>query len=290
MRYQDLFQSGQIDLENAEKQYEEHEYMLSAFLAQQALEKHVKAYLLKNDIFENVKKLGHLPLSLVIRNILEQYKTASKKSQGVFIENFMKLFEVLLDFLVRLEKKEDFKIIVWKSSLGIPLTTEESNIEQGITTQFNQISSKLEGDMPIIAEQFQNMINLEQLNKIDISKLDKKTRILVDFLKKVHGGLTNKFPFSLDDVEQLLQGVGYGSGKNSFSEKETNYIQEIVRTNKSLKWMDEIIDSFPHQTLSRYPFEINGKTNYDLYIEYKDNLQKLINKIKNTCEDIRKTN
>ena len=50
MNYLDLFQSGQIDLENSEKQYEE-EYMLSAFLAQQALEKHVKAYLLKNDIF-----------------------------------------------------------------------------------------------------------------------------------------------------------------------------------------------------------------------------------------------
>ena len=37
MHYPDLFQSGQIDLENSEKQFEEEEeYMLSAFLAQQA--------------------------------------------------------------------------------------------------------------------------------------------------------------------------------------------------------------------------------------------------------------
>jgi len=289
MSHLNLFQSGQIDLENAEKQFVEQEYMLSAFLAQQALEKHVKAYLLKNNIFDNVKKLGHLPLSSVIRNLLEQYETASKKTDDIFYGNFIKLFKILLDFLVRLEQKEDFKITVWKDSLGIPLSTKESNIVKGLTEQFNQISSKLESGMPVMAEQFKNVINLDQLNKIDISKLDKKAQTAIAFLKKVHDGLANDSPFSLDDVEQLLHDLGYGSGKNSLSEKETNDMYEFVKNNKSLVWIDEIINSFPHQTMSRYPFEIDGKTNHDLYVEYKDNLYELINKIKTTCEDIRKT-
>ena len=87
MNYLDLFQSGQIDLENSEKQYEEEEYMLSAFLAQQALEKHVKAYLLKNDIFDNVKKLGHLPLFSMINSLIDQYEEASNKPGGLYSEN-----------------------------------------------------------------------------------------------------------------------------------------------------------------------------------------------------------
>lgn len=289
MKYLDLFQSGQIDLENAEKQFLEEEYMLSAFLAQQALEKHVKAYLLKNDIFDDVKKLGHLPISSVIKNLLDHFKIAAKKSEGVSYENFIRLFEISLDFLIKLEQKEDLKIIIWKSSLGIPLTVNESNISQGIMTQFSQVDSKLKNGMPVMADQFQKMIDLDQLSKIDISKLDKKSRLALEFVKKIHGGLSKTDTISLDDLDYLVHELGYGSGKNSIPEKETNELKVFIKMNRTIVWIDEIINLFPHQTLARYPFKIDGKTNHDLYVEYKDNLHKLINKIKIMCEDIRKT-
>ena len=289
MHYPDLFQSGQIDLENSEKQFEEEEYMLSAFLAQQALEKHVKAYLLKNDIFDNIKKLGHLPISAMINRLMDHYKESTNKPYGLYSESFMKLFEHISEYLLKLERKDSPKIIIWKQSLGIPLTKDESNKEQGLSVKFDQIISELETSMPDLASQFKNLAQLDQLNQVDTSQLDDKVQSLIKYLNKIYDRLAKKSTLTHEDIEHIIHDIGYGSGKNSLAEIDTNKIKEFIKIFKSLQWMNEIMNSYPHQTLARYPFKIDGKTNHDWYIEYKDNLKELITKIKTTCEDIRKT-
>ena len=289
MHYPDLFQSGQIDLENSEKQFEEEEYMLSAFLAQQALEKHVKAYLLKNDIFDNIKKLGHLPISAVINRFMDHYKETTNKPGGLYSESSMKFFEHISEYLLKLEREDSLKIIIWKKSLGIPLTKDESNKEQGSSVKSDQFISEFETSMPDFASQLKNQAQLDPLNQGDTSQLDDKEQSLIKYLDKTYDVLTKKSTFTCEDIEHIIHDTGYGSGKNSLAEIDTNKIKEFIKIIKSLQWMDEIVSSYPHQTLARYPFKIDGKTNHDWYIKYKDNLKELITKIKTTCEDIRKT-
>ena len=225
----------------------------------------------------------------MINRLMDHCKESTNKPGGLYSESFMKLFEHISEYLLKLEREDSPKIIIWKKSLGIPLTKDESNKEQGSSVKFDQIISELETSMSDFASQFKNLAQLDQLNQVDTSQLDDKVQSLIKYLNKTYDVLTKKSTFTCEDIEHVIHDTGYGSGKNSLAEIDTNKIKEFIKIIKSLQWMDEIVSSYPHQTLARYPFRIDGKTNHDWYIEYKDNLKELITKIKTTCEDIRKT-
>ena len=233
--------------------------------------------------------MGHLPISAMINRLMDHYKESTNKPGGLYSESFIKFFEHISEYLLKLEREDSPKIIIWKKSLGIPLTKDESNKEQGSSVKSDQIISELETSMSDFASQFKNLAQLDQLNQVDTSQLDDKVQSLIKYLNKTYDVLTKKSTFTCEDIEHVIHDTGYGSGKNSLAEIDTNKIKEFIKIIKSLQWMDEIVSSYPHQTLARYPFRIDGKTNHDWYIEYKDNLKELITKIKTTCEDIRKT-
>ncbi len=220
---------------------------------------------------------------------MDHYEETTNKPGGLYSESSMKLFEHISEYLLKLEREDSLKIITWKKSLGIPLTKDESNKEQGSSVKFDQIASELETSMPDLASQLKNQAQLDQLNQGDTSQLDDKVQSLIKYLNKTYDVLAKKSTFTCEDIEHIIHDIGYGSGKNSLAEIDTNKIKEFIKIFKSLQWMNEIMNSYPHQTLARYPFKIDGKTNHDWYIEYKDNLKELITKIKTTCEDIRKT-
>ena len=220
---------------------------------------------------------------------MDHYKETTNKPGGLYSESFIKLFEHISEYLLKLEREDSLKIIIWKKSLGIPLTKDESNKEQGSSVKSDQIASEFETSMSDLASQLKNLAQLDQLNQVDTSQLDDKEQSLIKYLNKIYDGLAKKSTLTWEDMEHVIHDIGYGSGKNSLAEIDTNKIKEFIKIFKSLKWMDEIMNSYPHQTLARYPFRIDGKTNHDWYIKYKDNLKELITKIKTTCEDIRKT-
>lgn len=67
MNFHDSFiTQGKEDLKRSEILFEEGDIGGSIFSAQQALEKYLKAYLIKANIFSNPKKMGHLPFGAIL--------------------------------------------------------------------------------------------------------------------------------------------------------------------------------------------------------------------------------
>ncbi len=292
MDHTDLFQNGQMDLDSAKVLFDSELYGNSAFFLQQALEKHIKGFMLKNNVFENVKDLQHLPYVVIFEKYLELLKSPVEQTPELLFNPLIQLFENIIEFLKRLTKEEKLKIIIWKISLQIPLSDQEKSLTDGLDVQMEKKIQKLSSELPGFSKQYENYVQLNNLNKIDSSKLDKPSKESIDFLNKVGTSLSSPetSDFSIDHLKKFVSNNEYGTGKNSLSKDATQSLKNYISVLQTFDWSEMMIALFPHQTLSRYPENIDGKMTSELYVEYKENLHELMNQTETICKDIRNTN
>ena len=64
---------------------------------------------------------------------------------------------------------------------------------------------------------------------------------------------------------------------------------KLTAIEKSFDWYEHVLLTYPHQEIGRYPTMIDDKDSYSLYIEYKDNLWRIIEEIQAVCIGIKNT-
>src|SRR3970040_197810 len=81
--WEDLLRRGKEDLKRSKEIFEKFsDYELSAYLAQQALEKHVKAYLLNVGAIQEPEKLKHIQFLGIISLIKDSINKLAKKHRN----------------------------------------------------------------------------------------------------------------------------------------------------------------------------------------------------------------
>ncbi len=287
MDYNDLFQNGQLDLDAAKILFDNECYGHTAFCLQQALEKYIKAFILKNNVFENIEELKHLPYVKIIKMYLDLIKSFNEHTPQLQFNSFIRVFEHIFGFLKKMTHDDNLKIIVWKNSLQIPLSDTEISLFNNWDIEFKKIISEYILDLPNFTKRYKEYVNLDKINQKYIS-LDEKQKASVTFLNKLDSNLDSVQPsnFSLIDIEKLCTVIKHGTGKNSLSKKETLMLNNFMNIMQSFEWLDITIALFPHETMSRYPINIDGEMISELYVKYKDALYELMNKTEIVCNKI----
>lgn len=295
--YTDLIQYGALDLERAEKLFEDEDYNFAAFCAQQALEKHVKGYMIRFGIFKNVEQLGHLQYPKVIDKMINwmQHTTDESKDKKYrkYMQKNIQFYKYILKLLEEIRDKSDKKIIFWKESLNITLNKHERNISNGIESEFLKYATELQKT----SSEYM-MTDVFGIHEVDTTKLNEKDKEFIEKLTSMGSNLQNATKTitanqhyatkAMTELEELVEMISYGTGKDALSKEDTIKIKEFIKLQKSLEWMWTVMNSYPHVIISRYPIEIDGKDSMTLYQKNKQDVWKLIQEIKEICSDIKK--
>jgi len=295
--YLDLIQYGSIDLQRSEESFKNGDYNLAAFCAQQSLEKYLKAYMVKFEIFENIQQLGHLQYPTIIEKMINWMKDGIDDAEGPyrkFLKTDIEYLEFVKKILNEINDSYEKKIIFWKDSLGIPHNKQEDNISEGIYAELMKNVSKLQKSTLEFLQSdpfgIQNIDvrDLDEEQKFVIGKINSVQENMMKAAKSIDSDIS-EINMIRDDIGDIFEKFAYGSGRDSFSKEETATFQKYLKIWRSVEWMWVVIESYPHVVISRYPIQIDGKDPILLYEENKENLWKLIQKIKKICLEIKES-
>lgn len=127
---------GKVDLETCKKV----DAQLSAYLAQQAVEKHAKALILKCGINITPDKLGHFVLRTMIGELInqqERLRCGIAKGKELPIQQVKENWKHGNSVLRRLEKEDALKEIVFKDSLGMSHNDKDRKIMDEFKASLN---------------------------------------------------------------------------------------------------------------------------------------------------------
>ena len=137
------------------------------------------------------------------------------------------------------------------------------------------------------------------IQNIDVRDLDEEQKFVIGKINSIQENMMkaaksidsdiSEINMIRDDIGDVFEKYAYGSGRDSFSKEETATFQKYLKIWRSIEWMWVVIESYPHVVISRYPIQIDGKDPILLYEENKENLWKLIQKIKKTCLEIKES-
>ena len=286
--YRDFMHFAEIDLEISESLFKKEQYGNAAYHTQQALEKYLKAYFLKSKLIEDTQKLGHLQYPEIINEAIIIFENQKKKEDNSFtitlLDGAIEHYSSIKNMFTKVQQSQDKKILFWKASLGIELTIKEKKMLQGISNGNEHSTSK-----------FIQLLNnsVEKTDFIDIianakSIPSKLKENLPQLLKEITENLQiNSGTIKGTEIMAILQPYLYGSGSESFSKSESETITKLSVISDAFDWYGDVLLSYPHQQIGRYPTKINDDDSYSLYIKYKDNLWKIIQEIHIVCERIR---
>ena len=83
--------------------------------------------------------------------------------------------------------------------------------------------------------------------------------------------------YTKDEYKELKAEI-----KQNKTLKQCEYFLYLFRLDK---FIEIILRVFSHETIGRYPIKINGKNSANLYIEYKDGLENLLNDANDVCNN-----
>ena len=286
----DLLQNTQLDLKSVKILFDSECYGNCAYFLQQSLEKHIKAYLLKNGVFDNLKDLGHILYIAIFEKFVNLFRFSGIENTPLNFKEIVDLFENYNNILKRAVKEKPLKIILWKQSLKIPLSNNEKLLYDGLNKKTTLDAEKINSELPNYSKKYNEYVGLNNLNELILSDLDDKTKTFVKYVQKTSDGLNSEknLKLSVDDINKLIQTTGYGTGPNALTKEVTHNIKSYTALMKSLEWLNLAIKLFPHETFGRYPKNIDGKITDGLYGEYKNNLQDLITETNDVCTNIHK--
>jgi len=288
--YRDFMQYAEIDLEISKTSFSKKQYGNAAYHTQQALEKYLKSYFLKLNLIEDVQKLGHLQYPEIINeaiNICQNQKI--KEDNPITIElldETIKYYSGIKETFTKVQQSQDNKILFWKASMGIELTIKEKNIVEGIRIENDRTTSRIAS---LVSDSFKSGDFSKIISEADSIPLELKT-IIPQILNELAGALKDG---NSEDVRKKLVSVIephlYGSGTKSFSKAESDTMIKLTAIEKSFSWYEHVLLTYPHQEIGRYPTMIDDSDSYSLYIEYKDNLWRIMEEIQMVCTGIKDT-
>lgn len=258
-----FLERGKKDVDLSEKLFQENQdYEISAYVAQQALEKCVKAYLLKSKIVEKPREFGHFQMPRIISLISIQFNIIKRNTDksnpfhlvlehmSNLVDHLKKLFESIRD--------DDAKLIRWwKYSLKITQEVKDEDYTKFVELmsrtgnrlgksfeayfskklnpnieKFAKISTELPSDILSISE------NME---KASLQLKDKK------ILSKEKARTTSNQEISVLLKIINLQKQGKDKGNLSINELEKSLVMFDILTN----YLDLIMQTYPHEIIGR---------------------------------------
>ncbi|MGY5148617.1 MAG: HEPN domain-containing protein [Candidatus Nitrosopumilus sp. bin_68KS] len=288
--YRDFLQKAEYDLERTTMLFEIGDYGFAAYSIQQALEKYLKAYLLKFNLVNDVHKLGHLQYFEILNeaiSILENQKNVEEDEEIIrVLEATIKHFSTLQLTFKKAEKSFDYKILFWKSSLGITLNKNEQNILNGIRVKNDLSTEKYLATLHNYLGSTSFLTNL--LKKKMPDKLKSKLPLfIVDYLNALKNNNPENAKIILDKFMLEIRPYLYGSGPNSLSKDATDFMIKMKMIDTAFEWYEYGLLTFPHQEIGRYPTIIENTNSELLYEENKENLLQLIQSITIICNKIK---
>ena len=185
MEWRDFHEQALRDFKSSAKLYDDNDYGNSLFLLQQSVEKEIKSFVLKFKLStKTMYVLKHEPLRELFGDLMEDVRNQVEKSSDLeaksYLENTKETLEKIKEFFKKVEN--EFKITIWKESLGIPLNENESN---NLKDFYNELYNSLETPFKQISaysvKTFENKLKpfIQEMHK------DKKREIqnLIDELK-----------------------------------------------------------------------------------------------------------
>lgn len=289
--YNDFLKQAESDISEAEKKFDEKDYGRAIFAAQQGLEKYIKAYLLKEKIFEDPKQLGHLTYHKIIKKIIEHLKEMVKLTIGypmvtIFVNSVIKIFENHYQIFDKLNKSESLQKILWKSSLKIMLNNDEVIIAKNLLIDFEKgISESKKSKENIFSELMSAPSTLPKYNIALpdlISLIDIVPKLLG--LVSTHEDLSELYKKYLDILSHYYKGDEILTEKTMQTMRNYQKILKILSANT----LTETLQAFSHEQISRYPTKIDSKMSTEWYVEKKDELWNLIQRIKESSNKFKK--
>ncbi len=292
-----FLERGKKDLELSQKLFQENQdYEMSAYVAQQALEKYVKAYLLKSNIVEKARDLGHFQMPRIFSLIAAQFNLIKRNTDksnpfhlvlehmSNVIDHLKKLFETIRD---------DNKKLVhwWKYSLKITQDIEDEDYKKFIELM-SRTGSRLGKSFETYFGSSLNP-NIEKFAKIS-KELPADILTISENMEKAATQLKNKKILSKEEARRVsneeisvllkiinLQKRGKPKGSLSISELEKALIMFDILTN----YLDLIMQTYPHEIIGRYPRLLDVSTT-ETYTKHKENLWEMSSNVKNSCNEI----
>ena len=282
----------------------ENDFGNSAYLLQQSLEKYLKAYLFKYEIFSGEpKNLGHLPLRTLwkeFENDVERgIRHASNTNTKLMFEKFLPVIKEVLKLFDELKnsKNTTLKHAFWKESLNHPLNEEEKRLAASIRQNLERLLPSIMDTSELISTNTEkikeNLSNPETKMKI-IEQIQKSTGFkaesIIDVLSLISANTKSiqtisdmqKLPpqNSLSFLTQMIQNVHTPENESQAR------IKKLFQGTWPFQFISEIMQVFTHEDIGRYPIEIDGKISRVIYVEHADDLDNLIEKIETVCTKI----
>ena len=285
--HKDWATHAQLDIERAEDLFEKKDYGAAVFSAQQALEKYIKAFLLKQGIFDNPKKLGHLPHPAVLEKIIEYFThfetLGSNLGIAQYIKSVKKYFENQVKLLKKIKSNQEYQIAFWKLSLGVKdFSDKEREIGRQMLSELDKNKEEVHN-----AEINANlsMQKIQSSQQYEMSDEDNQTydKLVQDFISVDKFQKSKVFKEMLELVKPYWIKFGLATEEDLEVFTEFGKILGVFDLNA----LTLMLLSYSHEQISRYPEEVDGKTSTEYYVENKDKVKERISKIKETCERIK---
>lgn len=300
MEWKEFQEQAYRDLLSCKILRKENDFGNAVYLLQQSLEKYVKAYVFKYKIFvDNPKRLGHQPLKALFRELSNNTERIVRQSTNtqtkIMFSKLDSTIKVVIELFNNIKDPDDptLRIAIWKDSLGLPLNDKEKSILKELKVKW---STNYSSEISDIVDMFSVEIEkLKKLAKDPIKKqiVDKQLESTIglsfDMILKILTELTENFKnlpenmnLDLGFLENMINALAQISSKNS----SQNEFMKYIRSAWIFSLRNEIIQTFAHEDIGRYPTDIDGKSSLIIYAQRVSELDKLIDNVENTCKKI----
>ena len=284
-----FLERGKKDLDISQLIFKNHQdYEIGAYFAQQALEKHLKAYFLRTKVIEKPKDLGHYQIYHILTLVETHFKGIKRSTNKS--NPFYLVIEYVTNIITHLKKlfnsikKNDEKLIHWwKYSIKIEESIDDEDYKK-IIDSMSGLSEKLE-------KSFGNYIEQTFTPEI-LKQLPDEIRSVAEKMENTSTKLKNKeiiLQQELKEFENLvikiiqLQRQGKIKGNIPIVDLEKLLIVYYVLTN----YIDLIMRTHPHNIIGRYPRIIeDGISSTQLYQKHKKGVCNLIMDVRESCNEI----
>lgn len=300
---------GQLDLERGYLLYERRDFGFSAYCAQQALEKYLKAYLLRHQVLSvEPYELGHMCMNKLLREVTaatdkvllkfgrnnNRFQTSSNAGRKQ-MEELGRILSSIQSYTLREDKRIKPKEELWSVSIGLPVDT---HFDKYLTTTRTRI---VEGMNPVLSK-FMLFYEIELRSRFQKYSKESKQRALDKYVsdhghygeaisKVMHGEAPN-----LDKLEVIQYAIAileYLEHLMTYELKKLPEIREQLKLSKEVfilmypfKFLDLILSLHPHEDIGRYPTQIHDKSSLELYEKQKDEIMKLLEATKAASQRI----
>ncbi len=317
-RWEDLLGRGKKDLLLSQRLIND-DPDDAAYKAQQALEKHIKALMLRFGVVTNPKKLGHFPMYGIMKTIKDIMKNMPipKHLKDAGFPNPEDVINGCLKELKSIERNPTIMIAWWRHSLGIPLNNEEKKICNSPAWAFPQQIQNIEAVTRTQLQQSKNnqdtytrlkkpsknsiendalrtetvLTEQEQYNKTNDAVVDISNRDFTANENHIDGSVIPKLGSGHHDIDSELLSFALGNivvGTTRQNQKFPMDLKGLLVCIICAGFVDKIIDVLPHEVIGRYPAVIDGEKTSVLYNRHRDGLSQLIKGIADSCQTIEK--